>query len=344
MSGYRPGENAHVRRVLAVVILVGFLVLTMSGVAEAATSAIDRAAAEARELVALIDRLDRELEAATEDYNFARQQFEDTQAAAKQASKNLKRASHDLQYSEAGFNERLVLIYKQGSLGTLDVIMGSDDFSDLITRLEKLRWLSARDSELVEQIQAYRSKETGLKAQLELQLQQQKTYEAEAETARQKVLDRIAEQKQALKGKEAQIAKLRKAEAERQARLAAEERARRAFLVSRPGKAVSIAMQYLGVPYVWGGSSPKGFDCSGLVQYVYAKVGVSLPHSSRMQYNCGTHVSRSQLQVGDLVFFYSPIQHVGIYIGNGRMINATGNRVQISDVWPSSFRGGCRVF
>jgi cell wall-associated NlpC family hydrolase len=62
-----------------------------------------------------------------------------------------------------------------------------------------------------------------------------------------------------------------------------------------------------------------------------------------MQYACGARVSRSNLRAGDLVFFFSPIAHVGIYIGNGRMINATGNRVQISDVWPNSYKGACRV-
>ena len=81
-------------------------------------------------------------------------------------------------------------------------------------------------------------------------------------------------------------------------------------------------MQYLGVRYVWAGDDPSGFDCSGLVMYVYAKLGVDLPHSSRMQYDCGTHVSRSQLEPGDLVFFGSPIHHVGMYVGDGNMINA----------------------
>ena len=107
-------------------------------------------------------------------------------------------------------------------------------------------------------------------------------------------------------------------------------------------RVVSIAMQYLGVPYVWAGSSPSGFDCSGFAMYVYSKVGVSLPHSSAMQYGCGTHVSRSQLRPGDLVFFYSPIHHVGIYIGNGQMINARGSCVQIDSLW-SSYVGATRI-
>lgn len=108
-------------------------------------------------------------------------------------------------------------------------------------------------------------------------------------------------------------------------------------------KVVSLAMNYLGVPYVWGSSNPKGFDCSGLVMYVYAKVGVNLPHSSAMQYNCGRHISKSELRPGDLVFFYSPIHHVGIYIGGGQMINARTGGVRIDSAFWSSYAGACRV-
>jgi cell wall-associated NlpC family hydrolase len=104
-------------------------------------------------------------------------------------------------------------------------------------------------------------------------------------------------------------------------------------------------MEYLGCRYVWAGASPSGFDCSGFVMYVYNKVGVSLPHSSRMQYGCGAPVSRSDLRPGDLVFFYSPISHVGMYIGDGQMIHAagTGKNVRISDVWTSNYYGACRI-
>ncbi len=103
------------------------------------------------------------------------------------------------------------------------------------------------------------------------------------------------------------------------------------------GGVVGIAMQYLGVPYVWGGASPSGFDCSGLVMYVYAQVGVSLPHNAAMQYNSvGVFVSRDQLQPGDLVFF-DGLGHMGMYIGGGQFIHAphTGDVVKISSLYDS---------
>ena len=85
---------------------------------------------------------------------------------------------------------------------------------------------------------------------------------------------------------------------------------------------MQIAEGELGVPYVWGGASPAGFDCSGLTMWVYAQLGIHLDHFTGSQWNAGPHVPRDQLEPGDLVFFEPGIGHVGIYIGNGLFIDA----------------------
>lgn len=110
------------------------------------------------------------------------------------------------------------------------------------------------------------------------------------------------------------------------------------------GDVVDYALQFLGTRYVWGGSSPSGFDCSGFTQYVYAHFGMFIPHSSALQYRYGVAVSRAALEPGDLVFFFSPIHHVGIYIGGGKMVNAagTGKGVRIDYLW-NSYTGARRL-
>jgi cell wall-associated NlpC family hydrolase len=98
--------------------------------------------------------------------------------------------------------------------------------------------------------------------------------------------------------------------------------------------AVNTAMAQRGKPYVWAGGGPSSFDCSGLTQYAYKAAGINLPHSSSTQATMGSPVSRAALQPGDLVFFFSPVSHIGIYIGNGQMVHAptTGDVVKVTNI------------
>jgi cell wall-associated NlpC family hydrolase len=107
---------------------------------------------------------------------------------------------------------------------------------------------------------------------------------------------------------------------------------------------VSFAYGALGLPYVWGATGPSSYDCSGLTQAAWRSAGVSLPRTTYTQINAGTRVSRSQLQPGDLVFFYSGVSHVGLYIGNGQMIHAAhpGAPVRIAPIDEMPFAGATR--
>jgi cell wall-associated NlpC family hydrolase len=99
---------------------------------------------------------------------------------------------------------------------------------------------------------------------------------------------------------------------------------------------VKLAEQYIGTPYVWGGESPGGFDCSGLLQFVWGKMGVQIPRTTFDQINAGRKVAKKNLQPGDAIFFGTRDNphHVGMYIGNGKFIEApfTGARVRISNI------------
>jgi cell wall-associated NlpC family hydrolase len=114
---------------------------------------------------------------------------------------------------------------------------------------------------------------------------------------------------------------------------------------SKGAAAVWWAEKALGRPYVWGASGPDSFDCSGLSMWAYSHVGISLPHSSGAQFSAGPHVSRANVEPGDLVFFGSPIHHVGMYVGGGQFIEApyTGADVRISSLGNrSDYAGACR--
>jgi peptidoglycan DL-endopeptidase CwlO len=110
-------------------------------------------------------------------------------------------------------------------------------------------------------------------------------------------------------------------------------------------QALQAAISRLGYPYIWGAAGPTSFDCSGLMMWAYQQVGISLPHFTVSQYNSGVHVSRNDLEPGDLVFFFPNISHVGMYIGNGMMIDAPnfGEDVKVQPIYWNAFVGAVRI-
>jgi cell wall-associated NlpC family hydrolase len=268
----------------------------------------------------------------------------------------------------------------------LAVLMNANSFTDLIDRYDQLQRLSKQDADLLKQVKDYTNQVTDRKAQLDAEQKQEQADVQKTTSAKAKVTAQLAKQQKALKGKEVQIAALKKAEAARQAALlaaakkaaaaaAAKAAAARAaaaaaakaaknkntvttgssgggggggggptgYNADKAAQVVQVALKYVGVPYVWGASSPSGFDCSGLVKYAYAQIGIYLPHSSAMMYSYGVYVPQSELKPGDIVFFYNPIHHVGLYLGNGQMVNANGDHVQIGPVFKSSYHGARRI-
>jgi cell wall-associated NlpC family hydrolase len=175
---------------------------------------------------------------------------------------------------------------------------------------------------------------------------------SDAEAKAQKAYDRIAAQQKDLKAQiadfQAQYAALSAPQRQAVSRAHAGTAVPVAAKVAAPSGAaqvaVSTALAQVGDPYVWGAGGPDAFDCSGLMQYAYSAAGISLPHSSSSQSTMGTPVSRDQLQPGDLVFFYSPVSHVGMYIGNGQIVNAEnpGVGVKITGVNSMPYAGAVR--
>ena len=329
--------------------------------------------AQAQSVLGQIQSLDGSLEHAIEAYNAANEKLRAIHADLAQNRVELKIASGNLKRSQQALAARMVAIYTSNEKdSTLDVLVGSRSLSELVEGLEAVNQVSEQDSTALSEVKRYRSQVRHKRALLKHAREQQAQLVAERAATKSSIEGQLTERRSLLSSIKSEIEQIRAAEQRRQAELARQARARAAApqpmipdlsaaatstpepsapspLPSAPpsryGGVVGIAMQYLGVPYVYGGSSPSGFDCSGFVMYVFAQIGVSLPHNAAAQYGSGTPVDRSQLQPGDLVFF-NGLGHVGIYIGGGSFIHSphTGDVVKISSLsgWYSSTWVGAR--
>jgi cell wall-associated NlpC family hydrolase len=288
-----------------------------------------------------------------ETYNAAQIKLDSIEADLRVNENRLAVAKANYKQAEDTLSARLVTLYTSGEESTLEVLLGSSSLDDLLDRVDTVNRLSEQDSRIVDEVRSFRTEIKEREAKLTMARSEQERIVAERAAKRDEIRSQLAERQRLLGSIKDQIAKMQAAEQAQQQRLAnqAETRVSNDFGGNPTGHysgVVEIAMQYLGVPYVWGGASPSGFDCSGFAMYVFAQVGVSLPHHAASQYGMGTPVSKEQLQPGDLVFF-NGLGHMGIYIGGGQFIHAphTGDVVKISslsDSWyASTWVGGRRI-
>jgi peptidoglycan DL-endopeptidase CwlO len=349
------------------VLLTALVAGLLLAVTPAAADPIGSKREQAQAIMAEMQQLDADVARAAEAWNFANIQLARIEKDLVSNEKHLVAARKSLVVAQGRIAERLRDLYVNGEgNSTLEVILGSRSLDDILARLDAIERVSSHDARILETVKRYRKEVETRRARLQEARSDQARIVAERASEKASIERRLVEREQLLASVKDEIVQLQAEERARQVALAEQARARAqaqqlaaqlqqdavqetyepSFATptydadvpaARYSHVVPIALQYLGVPYVWGGSSPStGFDCSGFIMFVFAQVGVSLPHHAASQFSYGTPVSREQLAAGDLVFF-NGLGHAGIYIGGGQFVHAphTGDVVKISSIYDS---------
>lgn len=298
-----------------------------------------------------LEEVNREAEALTEEWHAAKdtlaarqEELETLQAAVEPARVALEEAILDEEQFRQEIDGVALSTFESGNLDQLSALLASRSPQEFLDQMSALEALATEYRDKLDQLLA-KVDETA-----------QRRIEVDAAVARaQAAADEAAKAEQEVEARK-RDAERRIDEAQRLLdRLTPQQRrARNGPTLTGPTnlsgsgigvQAAKAAMKMLGKPYRYGAEGPNAFDCSGLTSWAFQQVGVTLPRSSREQARVGTPVSRDQLQPGDLVFFYQPVSHVGIYVGNNMMINApqTGDVVKYSDISSRPITGARRL-
>jgi cell wall-associated NlpC family hydrolase len=293
-----------------------------------------------------VDRLYHQAEQASERYNDAKLELTELNRDLTSLKADQARQDKRLGSVQDQVRESVVRQYQGENISAVGSVVVADDPGKFLSELSTMSAFNDLQSQLFDDYS------TEVKA-LDIRRQATAKRASEVSTTEQQ----LADEKQTIDDKLAEARSL----------LGKLEAAQRAELVSRTadraeaapapapaaapvaasgnaGAAVSYAMAQVGDAYVYGAAGPSAYDCSGLTMMAWAAAGVSLPHSSTAQYSSGPHVSEGDLQPGDLVFYYSPISHVGMYIGNGMIVHAAnpGSGVTTASLHSMPYVGAVR--
>jgi cell wall-associated NlpC family hydrolase len=338
-------------RVIVGVLLAGGALLVP------ATSAGADPEPSIRELRAEADKLNNQLEVFTEQYNGLRLRLARAQSAAQAAERAAGEQRRALQQVSDRVREVAARTYMSGGLDQATAAFAAaPDPQAFLDQASTIGYFAQQDSNRIRELAAATDATDRATKAKDAKVNEVQGLTDQIGAKKRRIESLLAKNKDklvaAVKAERAEEAKRRAAAAA--ARERAAQNAAPSTAPSTGGSggastkalaAVAAAKSKLGAPYVWGGDGPNSFDCSGLTMWAYKQVGISLPHFTGAQWNVGRHVSRSALRPGDLVFFYSDLHHMGMYVGGGNMIHAphTGDVVRIAPLSGRPYAGAVRV-
>ena len=326
------------------------LVSALTGLALAAVIGLVPSSAQAEpeisDVEARVDSLYHEAEVAQERYHDAKLELDELRQDLGSLEADQKRQDQRLGVVQEQVRDSVIRQYQGDDLSAVGQVFVSDEPSSFLEQLSTMTSYSELQTQL---FASYSREATALGLRRDAtERRVTDIAEVEQQLADEKAVvdDKLAEAEELLADLEAEQRERLEAQ---QAREAATSRSAAPAPVDvsvsgNAGAAVSYAMGQVGDAYVYGAAGPDAFDCSGLTMMAWAQAGVSLPHSSSGQYGSGAPVSESALQPGDLVFYYSPISHVGMYIGNGQIVHAANpsTGVQVTSLHSMPYSGAVR--
>ncbi|MFF3491019.1 NlpC/P60 family protein [Streptomyces sp. NPDC002795] len=323
---------------------------TLALASAATVTALDGGAAHAEpelspaQVRAKVDKLYQEAEAATQKYNGAKEEADGARKKVDALQDEASRRTESLNSQREKLGSVAASQYRTGGVDpSVQLLLSSspDAYLDKASLTERV---GARQAAAVTRVQGELREIDQLRGDADDTLSELRTKKADLEDNKKKVKRKLGEARRLL----ARLTPEERTPAPAQSEHASRS-AERADLSHAPNSrakaAISFAYGALGSPYVWGATGPSAFDCSGLTQAAYKAAGVSLPRTTYSQIDAGQRVPQSQLQPGDLVFFYSGITHVGLYIGGGKMIHAPNPSapVRVAPIDEMPFAGATRV-
>ncbi len=300
-----------------------------------------------------LDALDSQLEMAAEASNAASEQLGAVQDRLAATRQSLGAATGALDSQQSLLETRIAAMYRDGELSSAEIVLGAKSIPDLLQRFDFIRTIASADAGLAEGLSAQRDQIASQEASLTAAEAEAQSLQMTLSAHKAEIESTMAERQSMLDGAQADLRAMLDAQARRSS---GSEMALFQDIMAGAGKAgvtvqpfspAETALSYHGIPYVWGGASPSsGLDCSGLTMYVMRQHGVSLPHHAASQILLGDKVAVQDLLPGDLVFFGSPVHHVGMYIGGGYYVHAphTGDYVKVSKLADRSDFTGARRY